>query len=64
MTPTEQTAFVKAYKKHVDYDVHGLEEALYKIVTGEKVQHPQLTSILDTLGIWFEASKFTMEQQQ
>ena len=64
MTPTEQTAFVQAYKKHVDYQVQGLEEAVHKIVTGEKVQHHQLTSILDTMGIWFEASKFTLEQQQ
>jgi hypothetical protein len=64
MTPAEQTAFVKAYIKHVDYNVQGLEEVVHKIVTGEKVQHPQLTSILDTLGIWFEATKHTLEQQQ
>ena len=64
MTPKEQAAFVQAYKKHVDYLVHDLEDAVHKIVTGEKVQHPQLTSILDTLGIWFEASKFTLEKQQ
>ena len=62
MTYEEQDAFVKAYKKHVDYGVHGLEDAVHKIVRGEKVQHPQLTSILDTMGIWYEASKFTMEQ--
>mgnify|MGYP006267514027 CR=1 FL=1 len=64
MTPQEQAAFVHAYKKHVDYKAHGIEEAVHKIVTGEEVQHPQLTSILDTLGIWYEAAKFTLEQQQ
>jgi len=64
MTKEEQAAFVRAYVQQVDaVPKDKVEEFVRKQIDGEIIPFEVgQGSILDALGVWFEATKWQLEQ--
>jgi hypothetical protein len=64
MKAEEQAAFVRAYDNHVgEVDVEHVSKFVKDYFNGSIMErHWADTSILDSLGMWMEATKWKMEQ--
>lgn len=65
MTPAEQAAFVRAYSTNVSVvDDADVADFVRRYSDGEDIPYSgDYTSIMDALGMWFDATKWQIEQQ-